>query len=48
MKVECVEGEKCLCCWYYVIDIGVNVEYFLVCGCCVENVVGSGEVCYFV
>lgn len=43
-----IEVEKCDCCWYYIFDVGMIVGYIIICGCCVFNVEGEGEVCKFV
>lgn len=47
VKVERAEGEKCPRCWHYATDIGANAEHPSVCGRCVENVAGNGEVRHF-
>ena len=47
VKVERAEGEKCPRCWHYATDIGANAEHASVCGRCVENVAGNGEVRHF-
>ena len=47
VKVERAEGEKCPRCWHYATDIGANPEHPSVCGRCVENVAGNGEVRHF-
>lgn len=43
-----VSGEKCVCCWYYCEDVGLYEEYEVLCGCCVINIEGEGEVCKYV
>lgn len=35
---------KCVRCWHHVEDVGSNAEHPEICGRCVENVVGEGEV----
>lgn len=38
------EGAKCPRCWHYSIDIGLAAEYTELCGRCVTNVAGDGEI----
>ncbi len=38
------EHEKCSRCWHHQSDVGSNADHPELCGRCVENVVGSGEV----
>ena len=47
VKVERAEGEKCPRCWHFSTDIGSHAEHPHICGRCVENVAGSGEVRQF-
>ncbi|STO54656.1 isoleucyl-tRNA synthetase [Canicola haemoglobinophilus] len=47
VKVERTEGEKCPRCWHFSTDIGTNAEHSHICGRCVENVTGIGEVRQF-
>lgn len=35
---------KCVRCWHYRADIGIEKSHPLLCGRCVANVAGSGEV----
>ena len=35
---------KCERCWHYVADVGSNTEYPTICGRCVSNLYGAGEV----
>ncbi len=37
------EAAKCIRCWHYRDDVGVNPEHPEICGRCVENVDGGGE-----
>ncbi|MDT9587670.1 MAG: isoleucine--tRNA ligase [Candidatus Arsenophonus melophagi] len=37
------KGEKCPRCWNYATDIGLEEQYAELCGRCVTNVVGNGE-----
>jgi isoleucyl-tRNA synthetase len=36
--------EKCVRCWHYRADVGSNEEYPEICGRCVENISGAGEI----
>ncbi|MBN6710135.1 isoleucine--tRNA ligase [Haemophilus haemoglobinophilus] len=47
VKVERADGEKCPRCWHFSTDIGSHAEHPHICGRCVENVAGSGEVRQF-
>ncbi|OOR98441.1 isoleucine--tRNA ligase [Haemophilus paracuniculus] len=47
VKVERADGEKCPRCWHFATDIGANAEHSTVCGRCVENVAGNGELRQF-
>jgi len=38
------EHEKCVRCWHYRPDVGSNEEHPEICGRCVDNVSGSGEI----
>ena len=38
------EAKKCERCWHHSDDIGQNVQHPTLCGRCVENVEGDGEV----
>lgn len=38
------EGDKCPRCWHYATDIGREAEYSELCGRCVTNVAGNGEI----
>ena len=49
LKIAVVKtaNQKCVRCWHHTADIGVNAQHPELCGRCVENVDGSGEVrCY--
>jgi len=37
-------ASKCIRCWHLRDDVGVDPEHPEICGRCVENVAGSGEV----
>ncbi len=38
------EHEKCIRCWHYLADVGSNKEHPEICGRCVDNVSGPGEI----
>jgi len=42
--VEASSGAKCDRCWHHREDVGTNEEHPLLCGRCVTNVDGDGEV----
>lgn len=44
IRVTPSEHEKCIRCWHYRADVGVHPEHPEICGRCVENVDGSGEI----
>jgi len=44
VKVLASEHEKCVRCWHYKEDVGAHVEHPELCGRCVENIDGEGEV----
>ncbi|WWP00330.1 MAG: isoleucine--tRNA ligase [Candidatus Dasytiphilus stammeri] len=41
-------GTKCLRCWHYTSDIGQNKHFPELCGRCVNNIIGKGEIRHFV
>lgn len=43
VSVQLIIKQKCVCCWYYCVDVGSVVVYFELCGCCVINIDGVGE-----
>ena len=45
--VEPAQGEKCVRCWHIREDIGINPAHPEICGRCVENVEGQGEVRHY-
>jgi len=47
LKVSASENEKCTRCWHHRHDIGVSEEHPELCGRCVENIAGDGEVRQF-
>ena len=38
------QDQKCIRCWHYRKDVGSHTEHPEICGRCVENVTGAGEV----
>jgi isoleucyl-tRNA synthetase len=44
MLVTPTEHEKCVRCWHYRADVGSHAEHPEICGRCVENISGSGEI----
>jgi isoleucyl-tRNA synthetase len=44
LKVTPSEHEKCVRCWHYRSDVGSDPDHPEICGRCVENVFGDGEV----
>lgn len=49
LKISVVKSkhQKCTRCWHHRIDVGSHVDHPELCGRCVENVAGSGEVRQF-
>ncbi|MEZ5672181.1 MAG: isoleucine--tRNA ligase, partial [Thiotrichaceae bacterium] len=47
VKVQRCEHKKCIRCWHLREDVGTSVEHPELCGRCVENVTGAGEVRLF-
>ncbi|WP_444920972.1 isoleucine--tRNA ligase [Microbulbifer sp. CnH-101-G] len=45
--VSKVDHPKCARCWHYRADVGENSDYPDICGRCVENVTGKGEVRHY-
>ena len=44
LQVTPSEHQKCVRCWHYREDVGSNPEHPEICGRCVENVSGAGEI----
>ncbi len=44
LRVRRSQHEKCVRCWHRRADVGANDSYPDICGRCVENVAGDGEV----
>ena len=47
IKVSASEHEKCTRCWHQRFDVGENKEHPELCGRCVNNIDGDGEVRQF-
>ena len=47
LKVTASEHEKCVRCWHQSYDVGENKEHPELCGRCVDNIDGEGEVRQF-
>jgi len=47
IKVVASTEQKCVRCWHQRADIGVNPEHPELCGRCVDNVAGTGEVRHY-
>jgi len=47
IKVSASENTKCVRCWHHREDVGQNEEHPELCGRCVENVAGDGEIRQF-
>ncbi|MFA0810502.1 isoleucine--tRNA ligase [Microbulbifer epialgicus] len=47
VSVNKVDHPKCARCWHYRADVGANSDYPDICGRCVDNVAGEGEVRHY-
>ncbi|WP_340120997.1 isoleucine--tRNA ligase [Methylobacter svalbardensis] len=47
LNVVVSEHEKCVRCWHQQADVGIAAEYPELCGRCVENVAGDGEIRHY-
>jgi len=47
IKVSASENTKCVRCWHHREDVGQNQEHPELCGRCIENVTGDGEIRQF-
>ena len=47
LKVVKSGGVKCARCWHFRDDVGVNPEHPEICGRCVDNISGDGEVRHY-
>ncbi|SSP37805.1 isoleucyl-tRNA synthetase [Acinetobacter baumannii] len=44
VQVSAAEGEKCARCWHVLPDVNTHVDHPGLCGRCIVNVTGRGEV----
>ena len=47
VRVSACPHPKCVRCWHHRADVGTDAEHPELCGRCVENVSGSGEIRQF-
>lgn len=47
VEVVVSKADKCERCWHYLESVGKNLEHQTICGRCIENVSGNGEVRHF-
>ena len=47
LSVSASSAEKCVRCWHQREDVGSNTDHPELCGRCVENVIGEGEVRHY-
>ena len=47
VRVSASPGTKCARCWHYRADVGAHAAHPEICGRCVDNVDGSGEVRHY-
>ncbi len=47
IKITPTAQTKCVRCWHHRVDVGRHTEHPELCGRCVDNVVGIGEIRYF-
>jgi len=47
LEIKVSEHKKCDRCWHYRADVGASEEHPDLCGRCIENIDGAGEVRYF-
>ncbi|MFP3019366.1 MAG: isoleucine--tRNA ligase [Arsenophonus sp.] len=48
IALQKAEGDKCSRCWHYSTDISWEAEYEELCGRCISNLIGNGEIRKFV
>lgn len=48
ISLKIAEGSKCVRCWHYTKDVGCSKKYKELCGRCISNVFGTGEIRRFV
>jgi len=41
-------AKKCERCWHFIADVGSNESHPEICGRCIENIDGAGEIRHFV
>ena len=44
VSLERSSAEKCVRCWHFIADVGSNLDHPEVCGRCIGNISGQGEV----
>jgi isoleucyl-tRNA synthetase len=44
ISAQASSATKCIRCWHYVADVGSHTDHPEICGRCIENVAGSGEI----
>ena len=44
VSLERSSVEKCIRCWHFIADVGSNLDYPEICGRCIDNISGQGEV----
>ena len=47
VSVNASQHDKCIRCWHHREDVGESAEHPEICGRCIENVDGQGEVRLF-
>lgn len=47
VAIKYSDADKCVRCWHRRSDVGINTDHPELCGRCVENVVGQGELRHF-
>ena len=47
IEARASSGVKCERCWHYRVDIGIDASHPTICGRCISNLYGSGEVRHF-
>lgn len=44
VAVKRAQAEKCIRCWHFIDDVGASPEHPQICGRCIENIGGEGEI----
>ena len=44
LRVRKSSYQKCVRCWHFIADVGSNLDYPEICGRCIDNISGQGEV----